>query len=86
MIVLKNDYEIVADNNQYILRHKTVPKSGKIYYSIIGYYTQLAGALRGYLNDCIKVEVSKSEHQTIHEILDLIHELSNYINEEMGDV
>ena len=86
MIVLKNDYEIVADNNYYIFFHKTVPKSGKIYYSIIGYYTQLAGALRGYLNDCIKVEVSKQEHQTIHEILDLIHELSNYINEEMRDV
>ena len=36
MIILKNDYEIVADNNQYILRHKTVPKSGKIYYSSLG--------------------------------------------------
>lgn len=64
MIRIKDDYVIIANEDEYIaaIDRKRVDKKGNAIYKNIGYYSTLENALKGLYNYMIRKGLSENEY------------------------
>jgi hypothetical protein len=76
---VENDLYISADGREYTLERKRVAERGKqageIFYTPIGHYSTLQGAINGL----VKLKISESTATTLRELLASVEQIYNDI-------
>lgn len=91
-ISIDGHLSIKTDENNFILQEikfKTNESkdSGDAYYSTVGYYGSLSGALKGYLKYAIKkADYGGQEITTIQELITKINSIENKIDKTLEDI
>jgi hypothetical protein len=85
MIKVTDKYYITANTNCYTLQEKTTIQDeqsknyGQEVFKDLGYYTSLESCLNGILKANTREYISKSEANTLQELIQEIRNIDNYI-------
>ena len=85
MIKVTDKYYITANTNCYTLQEKTTIQDeqsknyGQEVFKDLGYYTSLDSCLNGILKANTREYISKSEANTLQELIQEIRNIDNYI-------
>ena len=85
MIKVTDKYYITANTNCYTLQEKTTIQDeqsknyGQEVFKNLGYYTSLESCLNGILKANTREYISKSEANTLQELIQEIRNIDNYI-------
>ena len=85
MIKVTDKYYITANTNCYTLQEKTTIQDeqsknyGQEVFKDLGYYTSLESCLNGILKANTREYISKSETNTLQELIQEIRNIDNYI-------
>jgi hypothetical protein len=92
MIKITEKYYINANTNCYILQEKTTVQDknsknyGKKVFKDLGYYTTIESILKGILKTELRNYISKSEENSINDLVKQIRNLETYLKNLKLDI